>query len=152
MILRLCLNFFYPLTPKAEGIFLITTITLIILNYLHTMWIFDCTVNVNTDSNTNIKDHPVIASTFYLVLLLYREWLLLSGAVYKENNYQIHTVVVKRQAEEGGKRAPHKLRAQRNLKLKTRTRLNKRARKQKRKKVLESNLRLSWILKWSQWI
>ena len=41
------------------------------------------------------------------------------------------TVVVKRQAEEGGKRAPDKLRAQRNLKLKTRARLNKRARKKK---------------------
>ena len=53
------------------------------------------------------------------------------------------TVVVKRQAEEGEKRAPHKLRAQRNLKLKTRARLNKRTRKQKRNKALESNLRLS---------
>ena len=41
------------------------------------------------------------------------------------------TVVVKRQAEELGKCVPDKLRAQENLKLKTRARLNKRARKQK---------------------
>ena len=46
------------------------------------------------------------------------------------------TVVVKRQAEEVGERAPDKLRAQKNLKLKTRARLNKRAQKQKSKKVL----------------
>ena len=42
--------------------------------------------------------------------------------------------MVKRQAEEGEKRAPHKVRAQRNLKLKTRARIKKRARKQKRKR------------------
>ena len=47
------------------------------------------------------------------------------------------TVVVKRQAEEVGKRAPDKLRAHKNLKLKH-ARLNKRARKQKIKKTLES--------------
>ena len=35
------------------------------------------------------------------------------------------TVVVKRQAEEVGERAPDKLRAQKNLKLKTRARLKK---------------------------
>ena len=54
------------------------------------------------------------------------------------------TVVVKRQAEEVGERAPDKLRAQKNLKLKTRARLNKRAHKQKSKKAIESILRLSW--------
>ena len=48
------------------------------------------------------------------------------------------TVVVKRQAEEVGTRAPDKLRAQKNLKLKTRARLNKRARKQKSQKALKS--------------
>ena len=48
------------------------------------------------------------------------------------------TVVVKRQAEEVGKRAPDKLRAQKNLKLKTRAQLNKRAVKQIIKKALES--------------
>ena len=41
------------------------------------------------------------------------------------------TVVVKRQAEEVGKRAPDKLRAQENHKLKLRARLKKRVRKQK---------------------
>ena len=46
--------------------------------------------------------------------------------------------MVKRQAEEVGKRAPDKLRAQKNLKLKTRARLNKPARKPKSKKALES--------------
>ena len=48
------------------------------------------------------------------------------------------TVVVKRQAEEVGERAPDKLCAQKNLKLKTRARLNKSARKQKSKKAIES--------------
>ena len=47
-------------------------------------------------------------------------------------------VVVKRQAEEVGKRAPHKLRAQKNLKLKTRARHTKRAQKLKSKKTVES--------------
>ena len=46
--------------------------------------------------------------------------------------------MVKRQAEEVGKREPDKFRAQKNLKLKTRARLNKRAQKQKSKKALES--------------
>ena len=48
-------------------------------------------------------------------------------------------VVVKRQAEEVGKRAPEKLRAQENHKHKTRTRLKKRARKQKINKRVKSN-------------
>ena len=62
--------------------------------------------------------------------------MLCSGWSYdgKEN-----TVVVKRQAEEVGKRVPDKLRAQENLKLKTRARLNKHDRKQKSKKTFESN-------------
>ena len=46
--------------------------------------------------------------------------------------------MVKRQAEEVGKRALDKMRAQKNLKLKSRARLNKRAQKQKSKKALES--------------
>ena len=41
----------------------------------------------------------------------------------------LDTVVVKRQAEQVGKRAPDKLRAQGNYKHKTRARLKKRARK-----------------------
>ena len=49
------------------------------------------------------------------------------------------TVMVKWQADEVGKRASDKLRAQENHKHKTRTRLKKRARKQKRKKTVESN-------------
>ena len=49
-----------------------------------------------------------------------------------------NTVVVKWQAEEVGKRAPDKLREQKNLKLKTRAQLNKRARAQKSKKALKS--------------
>ena len=74
--------------------------------------------------------------------------LLLCCKFQQQFFWQVYpSVVVKRQAEEGENRAPHKLRAQRNLKLKTRARLNKRARKQKRNKALESNLRLSWIAK-----
>ena len=73
----------------------------------------------------------------------YKPLQFLREDIYVGNIPHDKTVVVKRQAEEVGKRAPHKLRAQRNLKLKTRARLNKRARKQKRKKALESNLRLS---------
>ena len=42
---------------------------------------------------------------------------------------RLSTVVVKRQAEEVGKRAPDKLRAQGNYKHKTRARLKERARK-----------------------
>ena len=60
------------------------------------------------------------------------------GSPFPGNNSN-QTVVVKRQAEEVGKREPDKLRAQKNLKLKTRARLNKCARKQKSKKALESN-------------
>ena len=51
----------------------------------------------------------------------------------------IHTVVVKRQAEEVGKRAPDKLRAQKNLKLKTCTRLNKRAQNKKARRHSSQN-------------
>ena len=60
-----------------------------------------------------------------------RQFLVHSGIV-------LVAVVVKRQAEEVGKRAPHKFRAQKNLKLKTCARLNKRAQEQKSKKALES--------------
>ena len=63
-----------------------------------------------------------------------------SSAYHISVHFAAPPVVVKRQAEEGEKRAPHKLRTQRNLKLKTRARLNKRARKQERNKALESNL------------
>ena len=48
----------------------------------------------------------------------------------------LSTVVVKRQEEELGKRAPETLRAQENHKLKTRARLNKRARKQKARRQM----------------
>ena len=57
-----------------------------------------------------------------------------------------NTVVVKRQAEEVGKRAPDKMHAQENHKHKTRARLKKRARKQKaRRQLNQSTLKLKII-------
>ena len=56
------------------------------------------------------------------------------------------TVVVKRQAEEVGKRVPDKMRAQENHKHKTRARLKKRARKQKsRRQSNQSTVKLKII-------
>ena len=76
---------------------------------------------------------PGIVSMDYIRLIPAGKWV---DRVY-------NSVVVEGQAEEVGKRAPDKLRVQKNLKLKTRARLNKRARKQKIKKALESKIRLS---------
>ena len=57
--------------------------------------------------------------------------------------YSVKTVVVKRQAEEVGKRASDKLRAQENHKHKTRARIKKRARKQKaRRQSNQSTVKL----------
>ena len=73
---------------------------------------------------------------------------LLKGPVVSTfiNKCHVCTVVVKRQAEEVGKRASEKLRAQGNHKHKTRARLKKRARKQKARRHLnQSTVKLKII-------